>query len=379
MVQQERLVQQFLELVQIDSETMQEERIADELKRRFAALGLQVEEDDSKSRSGCGANNLQATLEASPGLDQAPVIYFTCHMDTVAPGIGVKPIVDEQGIIRSDGRTVLGSDDKAGIAAMLELIQVLRENNIPHGTVKFVITAGEESALRGSRAMTPGWVQADFGYAIDSNGEVGSIAVAAPAQAKVYIHVTGKAAHAGVNPETGISAISAAAKAVARMPLGRIDQETTANIGSFVGTGATNVVCDKVELVGEARSLVTEKLDKQLAAMKAACDEAARETGAVIDFRTERMYPAYKFDETSPVVQLAMRAIRNAGLEPSAFHSGGGSDANVLNGHGIPTVNLAVGYNHIHTTEEHIAVADLVKITRVVVEIVKEAAKAKRE
>jgi len=376
MVQEKRLVEEFMELVQVDSETRHEEQIAIVLKEKFAALGLAVEEDNSMERgSECGANNLLFTLAATSGQEKAPVLYFTSHMDTVVPGKGIKPRLDDDGFIRSDGTTILGSDDKAGIAAMLELVKVLKEDSIPHGVIKFAITAGEESTLRGSRAMTPGFLKADFGYAIDSNGNVGDIAVAAPAQAKVYITFTGRAAHAGVNPEAGVSAITVAAKAVSRMPLGRIDHETTANIGSFSGVGETNIVCEKAQLVGEARSLVNEKLQQQLDAMKAACEAAAAEMGAQVEFRSEPMYPAYKFDESAPVVQLAMRAIEKAGRTPRTFHSGGGSDANVINGQGIPTVNLAVGYQYIHTTQEQIAVAELVKAAEVVVEIVKEAYK----
>lgn len=373
MVNQQRLVEEFIALVQVDSETKHEAEIAKVLKERFAALGLQVEEDNSSAKSGCEGNNLLFTLPATADAKDAPTIYFTCHMDTVVPGKGVKPQVGEDGIIRSDGTTVLGSDDKAGIAAMMELVRVLEEEKIPHGIIKFVITAGEESTLLGSRNMEPGWVKADFGYAIDSNGEVGGIAVAAPFQSKVYITVKGKTAHAGVSPEKGISAITVAAKAVARMPLGRIDKETTANFGTFFASGETNIVTEKVELIGEARSLVKEKLLAQLDAMKSACESACSEMGASCDFRYELMYPGYKFDETAPHVKLAMDAAEAIGLTPNLFHSGGGSDANLFNGQGIPTVNLSVGYQAIHTVNEYIAVSDLVKVAELVVEISRKA------
>lgn len=373
MVNQQRLVEEFIELVQVDSETKHEAEIARVLKDKFTALGLDVKEDNSSAKSGCEGNNLVFTLAASPDAPHAPTIYFTCHMDTVVPGKGVKPQLGEDGILRSDGTTVLGSDDKAGIAAMLELVRVLKEEAIPHGVIRFVITAGEESTLLGSRNMEPGWVTADFGYAIDSNGDVGGIAVAAPFQSKVYITVKGKTAHAGVSPEKGISAITVAAKAVARMPLGRIDKETTANFGTFFASGETNIVSEKVELIGEARSLVKEKLMKQLDAMKAACEAACQEMGASSDFRYELMYPGYKFDETAPHVKLAMDAAEAVGLKPNLFHSGGGSDANLFNGQGIPTVNLSVGYQAIHTVNEYIAVSDLVKVAELVVEIARKA------
>lgn len=222
--------------------------------------------------------------------------------------------------------------------------------------------------------MAPGWVKADFGYAIDSNGKVGSIAVAAPAHAKVYITFTGRSAHAGVNPEDGISAITVAAKAVSRMPLGRIDKETTANFGTFQAVGETNIVSDKVQLIGEARSLVKEKLERQLNAMREACAKVCEETGASFDFRHEIVYSAYKYNDSAPHVKLAMKAIETVGREPLLFHSGGGSDANILNGYGLPTVNLAVGYEHIHTVKEQIPVSELVKVAEVIVQIVKDTA-----
>jgi tripeptide aminopeptidase len=372
MINQSRIIEQFIELVQIDSETKYEQQISKVLKEKFTALGLTVEEDDSAAKTGHGSGNLICTLAATDPNPAIPTIFFTGHMDTVSPGKGIKPQIGEDGIIRSDGTTILGSDDKAGLAAMFEAIHVLKENNIPHGTIRFVITAGEESGLKGSRAMTPGWLKADFGFALDSNGTIGDIAVAAPGRAEIFITFTGRTAHAGVNPEDGISAIQVASKAVSRMPLGRIDNETTANIGSFSGVGPLNVVCDQVKLEAEARSIVKEKLEGQIEAMRKACESAAAEFGATCDFVADIVYAAYMHDDSAPVVQLAMKALRKVGCEPKTFHSGGGSDANVFNGLGIPTVNLAVGYKEIHTTKEHIAVSDLTKIAEVVVAIVQE-------
>ncbi|ACT00980.1 M20/M25/M40 family metallo-hydrolase [Paenibacillus sp. JDR-2] len=375
MVNQERIVSEFIELVKVDSETRFEQEISKVLKAKFSELGLSIEEDDAMEKTGHGANNLFALLEGTGGVN-APTILFTSHMDTVAPGNGIKPQIDSDGYIRSDGTTILGSDDKAGLAAMLEAIRVLKENNIPHGPIQFVITVGEESGLLGARNMDASKLKASFGYAIDSNGSIGDMAVAAPTQAKIIMKLHGKSAHAGVNPEDGISAIQVASKAISRMPLGRIDKETTANIGSFEGGGATNVVCDFVKLVAEARSIVQEKLDRQVDAMREALESAAEEFGARAEFESQLIYPAYVHDDNSHVVQLAKSAATAIGLTPRTFHSGGGSDANIFNGLGVPTVNLAVGYEHIHTTKEQIKVVDLVKITEFVIEIIKQAAKA---
>ncbi|WP_028593463.1 M20/M25/M40 family metallo-hydrolase [Paenibacillus assamensis] len=376
MVQQERLVQHFLQLVQVDSETRYEREICDLLKKQFSELGLDVYEDDTQEKSGHGAGNLIVTWPASAGQEQAKRIFFTSHMDTVTPGKGIKPVVDADGMIRSDGTTILGADDKAGLAAMFEAIRVVQQSGQAHGQIQFVITVGEESGLNGARVMDASLLKADLGYALDSNGEIGSIAVAAPTQAKITMEIFGKSAHAGVNPEDGISAIQVAGKAVARMPLGRIDHETTANIGRFEGGGATNIVCDYVKLTAEARSIVQDKMDKQTAVMKEALESAAAEYGARANFTSEVMYPAFNFTEEDEVVKLVARANEKIGVPTSVFHSGGGSDANIFNGHGVPTVNLAVGYKDIHTTNEHIHTSDLVKTTELVVAIIEEAIKA---
>ncbi|WP_195571114.1 M20/M25/M40 family metallo-hydrolase [Paenibacillus sp. 1001270B_150601_E10] len=375
MVNQYRLVEHFLQLVQIDSETRYERAICDELKKQFADLGLEVTEDDTTGVTGHEAGNLIVNWPATAGHEQGKRLFFTSHMDTVTPGKGVKPIVDEDGLIHSDGTTILGSDDKAGLAAIFEAIRVIQEKELPHGQLQFVITVGEESGLNGARAMDGSLLQADFGYALDSNGEVGAIAVAAPTQAKITMEIHGKSAHAGVNPEDGISAIQVASKGISRMKLGRIDHETTANIGRFEGGGPTNVVTDYVRLDAEARSIVQEKVEAQLASMKEALESAAADFGATAKFDSKIMYPAFNFGEKDEVVKFASRAIEALGLTPRLFHSGGGSDANIFNGHGVPTVNLAVGYKDIHTTKERIHTNDLVKTSELVLAIINEATK----
>ncbi|MBB6730485.1 M20/M25/M40 family metallo-hydrolase [Cohnella zeiphila] len=374
MANRERILERFMELVRIDSETGNEARISDALKRSFSQFGLEVTEDDAAERTGHGAGNLFAWLPATAGHESVPALLLTSHMDTVTPGKGIKPRLDDDGYIRSDGTTILGSDDKAGIAAMLEALEMLSEQNVPHGPVQFVITIGEESGLVGSRAMDADRLRANIGFALDSNGEIGDIAVAAPTQAKVKMVIRGRSAHAGVNPEDGISAIQVASKAVSRMPLGRIDRETTANIGKFEGGGPTNIVCDYVKLDAEARSIVQEKLDRQLEAMKEALESAAGEYGGTSEFASEIVYPSFSFADDAEVVQLAKKALTSIGATPRTFVSGGGSDANVFNGKGVATVNLAVGYKDIHTTKERIKADDLVRVADLVVALIREAA-----
>ncbi|CAM3784640.1 M20/M25/M40 family metallo-hydrolase [Cohnella lubricantis] len=372
MAQKQRVIDEFMELVKIDSETMCEQAISPVLRQKFEALGLEVTEDDAAVKTGHGAGNLFAWLPASEGHEDVLPILFTSHMDTVTPGKGIKPQLGEDGYIRSDGTTILGSDDKAGLAAMFEALRVIREENVPHGPIQFVITVGEESGLIGSRAMDASRLRAKYGFALDSSGEMGDIAIAAPSQAKIKITFRGKSAHAGVAPEKGVSAIQVAAKAISLMPLGRIDHETTANIGNIHGGGEqTNIVVDAVSILAEARSLNMEKLDRQLTAMREAVETAARDCGAPqADFDSYIAYPSFCFDESDEVVRIAKDALASLGLTPRPFHTGGGSDANVLGGHGVPTVNLAVGYEEIHTTQERIKAEHLVTLSEVVLAII---------
>ncbi len=372
MINEQRIVDLFIELVQVDSETKHEEKIAVVLKEKFTALGVEVVEDDAKEKTGHGANNLICTLPATKeGVD---TIYFTSHMDTVVPGNGIKPSI-EDGYIKSDGTTILGADDKAGLAAMLEAITVLKEENIAHGKIEFIITVGEESGLVGAKALDSSLVTAKFGYALDSDGKVGDIIVAAPTQAKVNATIYGKTAHAGVAPERGVSAITIASRAISKMPLGRIDEETTANIGRFEGGTQTNIVCDRVDILAEARSLIPEKMEAQVAKMKEAFETAAQEMGGRAEVDIKVMYPGFKFGDGDHVVEVAKKAVANIYRPSRLLQSGGGSDANVIAGFDIPTVNLAVGYEDIHTTNEKIPVEELVKTSELVVSIIKEVAK----
>ncbi len=371
MINNERLLNEFLELVQIDSETKHETEIARVLKQKFEDLGVEVFEDDTTAQTGHGAGNLICTLEGTKeGVD---TIYFTSHMDTVVPANGVKPSIKD-GYVVTDGTTILGADDKTGLAVMLETIRVLKEQSILHGTIQFIITVGEESGLVGAKALDSSLVKAKYGYALDSDGKVGNIIVAAPTQAKVSAVIHGKTAHAGVAPEKGVSAITIAAKAVSRMPLGRIDEETTANIGRFQGGTQTNIVADRAEILAEARSLIPEKMEAQVAKMKEAFESAAQEMGGKAEVDVQVMYPGFKFGEGDLVVELAKKAAAKIGRSSELLHSGGGSDANVIAGFGVPTVNLAVGYEEIHTTNERMPIEELEKLAEMVIALIQEVA-----
>lgn len=368
MINQDRLLQEFLELVQIDSETKNEANIAKVLKQKLADLGFTVEEDDAAAKTGHGANNLIATL---PGNANGPTILFSSHMDTVVPGNGVKPSVKD-GYIVSDGTTILGADDKAGIAAILEGIRTAVEKNLPRPTIQVIFTVGEESGLVGSRAMDSSLLKAEMGFIFDSEGKVGQIVGAGAGQYRIVTRIFGKAAHAGVNPEDGISAITVASKAISRMPLGRIDADTTANIGRFEGGKAYNIVTEYAEIWSEARSLVMDKLEEQVKKMTTAFEEVAAEFGARCENDCIFMYHGYKFSEDTPVLQKAIAAVKRVDREPDIVSSGGGSDGNIFNGFGIPSVNFGIGYQEIHTTNERMPIEELNKAAELVLAVIAE-------
>lgn len=365
----ERTIEEFIELVKIDSETKHEKEVSQVLKTKFTELGLTVVEDDSQAKTGHAAGNLVCNLSATKGYEGNKTLFFTAHMDTVVPGQSIKPSIKD-GFIVSDGTTILGADDKAGIAVIFEVIRQIKEQKIPHGPLQFVITVGEESGLLGAKHIDKELLQADFGYALDSDGEVGNIVTSAPYQAKFKVVIKGKSAHAGVAPEKGISAINIAAKAISKMKLGRIDSETTANIGSFSGGQQTNIVCDHVDIFAEARSLEESKLNAIIEHIEKTFESTAESFGGEAVVKTEIMYPGFKYDASDEVVRIAKQASDALNLNGKLLNSGGGSDANIFNSYGIPTVNLSVGYENIHTSKERIHINNLEKLSRLVLSII---------
>lgn len=364
----ERLIDQFMEMVQVDSETGHEREIADYLLKIFKEMDVEVYEDDTQKETGYGAGNIFVRFKGDD--EKAEPVYFTVHMDTVVPGLGIKPSIEGEYIV-SDGSTILGSDDKAGIAAIIEAIRSLSESGASHGDVEFVITVGEESGLIGAKAFDTSVLKSRYGYAVDSTGKVGTVVTSAPTQTKIEAHIHGRTAHAGVAPEEGVSAITIASKAISKMKLGRIDSETTANIGKFEGGGPTNVVTDYVNILAEARSLDDEKMKAQTKHMIEAFENAAEELGGRAEVNSEVMYSALKAKEDSEVVSTVSKAIENIGREVSLISLGGGSDGNIFAGKGIDTAILGLGYENIHTTAERMPIEELAKITELIIEIIK--------
>lgn len=354
----------FLKLVQIDSHSLEEGEIAMHCRQFLENLGFTVEEDDAGRKLSGETGNLIATLAGDPEL---PRVLLAAHMDTVQPGRGVQPRI-ENGVVYSDGTTILGADDKAGITAIFTAVQELVETGARHGDVQVLLTIGEEIGLQGAKNLDASRLHADFGLSLDTGGELGTIAVAGPAQVWFEIEVKGKAAHAGVAPEKGISAIKVAATAVSRMPHGRIDHETTVNIGSFMGQSPTNVVADSVRLVGELRSRNSEKLAKIQTEVQSAFEQTAKDMGATVSLSFQHMYDGFQHGPDSPIRKRIERALQSSGFTPNAVEVGGGSDANVIQTYGFPILNIGLGYKEIHTTSENIELVSILDAARVAYE-----------
>lgn len=367
MVNRGRMVDEFIELVKIDSLTREERKMADRLKEKLEKMGLEVYEDDAGGKIGGNSGNLICTVK---GDRNVPAILLMAHMDTVVPGIGKKPVIDGN-IIKTDGTTILGADDLAGVECILEAVRVIKEDQITHGDIQIAFTIAEEGGLLGSRNLDYSRINAKYGFVLDGDGPIGAVAVKAPAQDKIDVVVKGKATHAGMAPEKGISAIQIAAEAISNMKLGRIDGETTANIGIIHGGQATNIICDKVEVRAESRSRDGEKLKRQTGHMRECFEKAAEKFGGKIEFISAQEYPAYVIEEKDEIISILRNAAEEAGLELLLETTGGGSDTNIINGKGIKAIDMSIGMEKVHSVEEQINIGDMVRAAEFLIAIIK--------
>ena len=358
----QRLVDQFTTMVRISSPSRKEGDFAAYARKELEALGFSVEFDAAGDQVAGDTGNLIATLA---GNKDAEPLMFCCHMDTVTPCNNIQPVI-ANGVIRSDGTTILGGDDKAGIAAVIEGVRRIRERGIEHGLLQVVLTICEEVGMYGAKGLDYSKVLAKRVYVLDAEGPLGQIAVQGPSKDTIKAVIHGRTAHAGLSPERGVSAIQVAARAIERMQLLRIDTETTANIGTISGGVATNIVAEQVDILAEARSLFNEKLDAQSAHMKACFDHAAQEFGVSVEVDIQRSYTAFKLTETDAVVKQCMDVMHALGLNPELVSTGGGSDCNIFNARGLSAVDLAVGMTDVHTKEESIKISDLETAARLI-------------
>lgn len=368
-VRDERLLATFLDLVRIDSPSGAESACADYCDAALAAAGCSVTYDDTTGETGADVGNLFAELPGTaPG-----TLAFSAHLDCVMPCIGVEPVV-EDGVVRSAGDTILGGDDKSGLAAIIEAVRRLAEDGGAYPTIRVFFSVSEEIGLVGAKAMSSDDVQADLCLVLDADGRPGGIVLAAPTHYTFRADFRGRASHAGVAPEKGVSAIAIAADAVSAIRIGRLDGETTANIGTIEGGTATNVIAAECTVTGECRSLDPEKVEAIKAEMDGALRGAATRGGGEVDIVWKREYSGFRFSADDPLVEMIGAAAADAGLEPHTYTTGGGSDANILSALGVPTFALACGMSGVHSTDETLAVADLEAVTRLLVAVARRMA-----
>ncbi len=348
MIDTQAMCEEFCELVRVDSPSLQEAEIIRLLRAKLTEMGIGSQIDDAGAQLGGEAGNLIAHV---PGVEGAPTVLVNAHVDTVQPGCGISPQVDGT-CIRTDGTTVLGGDDKAGCTIILALLRHLLDEDIAHPPLEIVFTVAEEIGLCGAYALDHDRLDSEMGYVLDGGRTMGTITNSAPSAYRMSWNIHGRAAHAGVCPENGISAIRIAAEAIAEMPLGRLDEITTANIGIVEAGKAANVVPPLAYVRGETRSHDAEKLEKQKDTMVNAFEEAARRHGGEVEADVRLNYRSFEIDRDEPVLDYAWRACEKLGFDPKIERGGGGSDANVFNEHGIPSVILATGPAEVHTVDE---------------------------
>ncbi len=361
----DRIIEEFIELTGISSPSKGERAMADALKQKLTQLGCEVREDDAAEKIPGTAGNVTAVLKGTVG---KPVL-FAAHMDRVPNGDSIRHVVTEEKIT-TDGATVLAADDVAGIAAILDGLRRVKESGLPHCDVEVAFTACEELLITGSKYLDFGAFRAKHCYCIDSPGHTGRIINAAPSQVRLYIDVYGKPAHAGQAPEKGVNALVMAAKVLADIREGRLDEETTANWAVITAGKVTNVVCDHVEICGEVRSRDPKKVDAYIEYVERHCQEVISKTPATCRVRTMRNYDGFCIPHEDELLTTLCGVLEQRGITPVIEKGGGGMDANRFNAAGIKSVGVASGYFKNHSTAEELYVEDLKRAGRMVYDLV---------
>ena len=352
----ERMINQFMEMVRIDSESGNEARFIEYLKGEFEKIGGEAQKD--------AYGNLVARFAARGCSGKEPIL-LSCHADTVKPGVGIEPELKD-GVIRSKGDTILGADDKAGIAEMLEALRTA-EVRPP---VEVAISRQEEVGLHGVKNMDYSLITARKGFLLD-NDTLDTIVIGGPSYYAMDVEVTGRSAHAGMEPEKGINAIQAAAKAIAAMPLGRLDEETTANVGVITGGMIRNGVPDKVSFLAECRSLTHAKAEALAKKMENTIREEVNGYGAEVSIHTDNLCRAVDIPEDSETVEISKRALKSVGVDATTTFITGFTDASIYNNQGIEMAVVGIGARLEHSTQEHIHVADMEKALGMIKEILR--------
>lgn len=369
--EREQLLSDFVRLCEIESPSKRERKVANAVRAELESLGLEVEEDDSAADTGSEAGNLLARI---PGPPDSPTMLLCAHLDTVPLSAPVE-VVQENGVLSNRHEAILGADNKAAVATVLGAARRLSAAGSPVG-VEILFTTCEEIALAGAKAVDRSRLRSDFGYVFDHASPVGELILASPTYYRLELDFRGQAAHAGIRPEAGRNAIAAAARAVAAMEIGRLDEVTTANVGQIEGGSAANVVAERCRVVLETRSLDDSRAGEVVSAMVDAAAEASSDAECDVETTVERLFRGYRVQRTAPVVETAARALESCGIEPVHINTGGGSDANALIAAGLPMVNVANGTERNHQPDESVTVDALETMLDVTLAIVEASAPA---
>ena len=363
--ERERMVRDFVDLCALESPSGRERAVADHLSRALGEIGLEVREDGSGAETGADAGNLIATLPAPPG---ARTIMLCAHMDTVPLAAPVE-VVERDGAFANANEAILGADNKAALAVILAVLRALAAAPSRIG-IEIVFTTCEERALAGAKALDRGALAAEYGFVFDHASPIGDVILAAPTYYRVEGRFRGQAAHAGIRPEAGRNAIAAAAAAVSALDLGRLDEETTANVGRIEGGTAPNVVAERCRVELEARSLDHERATEVVAGIVDAFSDAASDHECDVETIVDEQFRGYRVPRSAPPVAVAARALETVGIEPRYVATGGGSDANVFQSAGLPCVNVANGTERNHQPDERVSRAALETMLDVALAIV---------
>ena len=368
------VVDLFTELAAISSPPGEERPVADAVTRYLRDLGLTVDEDDAGATVGSDMGNLYCRLEPTGNGGGVP-IFLCAHLDTVPPEGPLQPVI-EDGVVRNAGGTILGADNKSAVAAMLEGARRVLSENRAHAGIELLFTPKEEVGLLGAAAFDQTRLQARVGYVYDQAAPIGDVILGAPFSHALEVRFHGRAAHSGMYPEEGRSAIAAAARAISDLRLGRLDDETTANVGLIEGGSGGNIVPEWCTLSAEARSHDERKLGELVQEMVDAFAFAAGLEDCEVETKVSKSYKGYRFKRDDEVVRFAHAALERSGYTPSYGLSGGAADANVFNERGLACLNLANGMQDIHTPDERITVDDLegmVEVTLALFDVARDA------
>ncbi|WMC93401.1 M20/M25/M40 family metallo-hydrolase [Kineothrix sp. MB12-C1] len=361
-VDKERLIEEFIKLVSIDSPSLLEREMGDYLKDKLKGLGFVVTEDGAGSKLGGNCGNIYGFLEGKKELEP---LLFCVHMDTVEPSRGKQAVVGDDGVIRSKADTVLGADDLAGVAAILEALSVIKEKELEHRPIEVLFTVAEEIYCKGAKVFDYSNIKSTEAYVLDLTGAVGAAAYQAPSILSLVIEVNGKASHAGFAPHKGIHAIQAAADAITKLKLGQIDENTTLNIGVIQGGLATNIIPELCAVGGEIRSYSHKTAMELSEEVKKQFERSAEAIGATVKFEVITNCQAYETPKDHPVVLRFKEVCDLLNLPFSLQQTFGGSDNNAMFEHGITGIVLACAMNQCHSCEEYTTVDELVRIAEV--------------